>query len=86
MSQIPLNDAHGLLVPERQQQVEVSGTTPANVMQVEQVVASVVGERPTREGMLAFMDEAAKIVASWPQWKREVLRDPPVGIVVAEHR
>lgn len=31
--------------------------------------------RPTREGMLAYMEEASRIVAEWPQWKREVLRE-----------
>ena len=30
---------------------------------------------PTREGMIRYMDEAAQIVASWPKWKREVLRE-----------
>lgn len=46
----------------------------------------VLRERPTLSGMLAYMEEATRIVESWPQWKREVLRDPPSGVVVAEHR
>lgn len=38
---------------------------------------SEVRERPTREGMIAFVEEASKIVASWPRWKQEVLRAFP---------
>lgn len=41
---------------------------------------SIVGpdiDGPTKDGMIAAMDDAARLVASWPQWKREVLRDSP---------
>lgn len=30
----------------------------------------------TKEGMIAAMNDASILVASWPQWKREVLRYP----------
>lgn len=29
---------------------------------------------PSREAMIEYMEETSKIVASWPKWKREVLR------------
>jgi hypothetical protein len=32
-------------------------------------------QRPTLAGMLEFMEEATRIVASWPRWKRELMRE-----------
>lgn len=40
------------------------------------IVGPDIDDQVTKEGMIAAMDDAARLVASWPQWKREVLRDP----------
>lgn len=50
------------------EETQNTGSTPAKEK-------STFRERPTREGMIAFMDEAAQIFASWPKWKQEILRE-----------
>ena len=47
-------------------------TTPTTTASVSQ--PTPIPERPTREGVIAFMEEAERIVAAWPEWKRQVLR------------
>ncbi len=40
------------------------------------IVGPDIDGEVTKEGMIAAMEDASKLVASWPEWKREVLREP----------